>query len=167
MPSHQTQPDRTPGARRPSVRIIKPRTTSRVAILSLLTAAVAAMGLPAIWRYWRSEELVRPAQRTFSDVELEWRCSAGHTFQAAGQLGGRTCWKRNCERQAFPSTQYACSVHGSFLVQVRFENDERGTPKPARLRLPSGGWVSVEKGLKCPRCPRKLEYRGANPLDRP
>ncbi len=153
-----------PSTRRRTVRIVKQRTASRPAVISLLIAVALALLLPLAWRYWRPEEPPPPLQRTLVDVELEWKCPVGHSFRAAGQVGGRACW--TCDRTAFPVTDYTCRVHGPFEVQVRFAVGDDGVPRMASLRWPGEEWVSAEDGLPCPRCSRRLVYLKADPLGR-
>lgn len=147
------------------VRIVKPRTVSRAALVSLLAITIAALFLPAMWHVSRRErEDESPVFRTLTDVELKWKCEAGHTFRAAGQVGPRLCW--TCDRDAYPVTQRVCPVHGSFQVVVQFADGEDGVPRMSKLRFFGQDWVTVEDGLVCPRCSRRLAYQPPDPLDR-
>src|SRR3990172_1031377 len=96
--------DRAGPAPRRAVRILQPNAVRRAAIVSLLVVGAAALALFLVWRTWRTDETFVPRQRTLADVELTWRCAAGHTFPAAGQVGSRTCFY--CGQEAFHITNY-------------------------------------------------------------
>ena len=146
-----------PGRR--TVRIITRRGPSRAATISLVVAVAAAALLFFVWRIWQKEDDVSVYVRTIRDVELDWRCEGGHLFRSLGQVEPRPCWM--CGETAYPVTQYHCSVHGSFEVDVRFAENADGVATPEQLRLPGGGWVRADPGLKCPRCGKKLVRRQA------
>jgi len=152
------------GRHRRTVRILKPKSASRTARLSLVTAVGVAIVTLALWRVWRHEDDVAPPGRRLIDVELTWRCEAGHTFQAAGQLLPRQCWI--CDRQAFPLIVMYCPTHGAFDVLVRFAPGTDNVPEVAQLKLVGYRWVDAAEGLTCPRCREKLIYKGPDPLAR-
>ncbi len=145
--------------RRRTVRIITRRGPSRAATISLVVAVAVAALLFFVWRFWHKEDNVSVYVRTIRDVELDWRCDAGHLFRSLGQVEPRPCWM--CGETAYPVTRYHCSAHGSFEVAVRFAEDAEGVAKPDQLRLPGRDWVGADPGLKCPRCSKALVRRQA------
>ena len=164
MPQADSQPKKGSPARRRTVRIIKPRTTPWAAI-SLLAAAVAAMSSLAVWRLWQTEE-PQPYRRKLTDVELEWKCDAGHSFRAAGQVDPRECWK--CDPPAlaaYPIDNYVCPRGHSYEVAVRFAQGDDGAPKVTQLRLAGRDWTPIEEGLRCPRCKNRLVRKRRDPLE--
>lgn len=164
MPTLHSHPGRGASGHRRTVRIVKPRTYSKTAIISLSVLALAALCLPGIWHVSRREKpeegIVR---RELGDVELTWRCAAGHTFRAAGQVESRLCW--TCDRMSFPQTRYTCQTHGSFKAVVKFAHAEDGVPHVSEVRLIGRDWVKLSDGLKCPRCTNELIYLPPDPLE--
>lgn len=160
----QTSP-RSSSRRRRTVRIVERKPGARAATISLLIAAATALLLPGIWwLYGGKKGEVLPEPRRLADVELEWRCPAGHTFRAFGQLNPRLCLK--CDRPAHPLVNYVCPAHGPYRVMVEFGHEEQdGPPEPVRHRLVGRPWVAHDKELKCPRCGRPLAYRPAPLID--
>ncbi len=148
--------------RRHTVRIIKHRTLSRPAVISLAVTGGAALCVLALWRFWQHEDVVRPRQRSLIEWETDWKCDSGHTFRAAGQIEPRSCW--TCGKPAYPVTHYECPVHGTYEVSARFTTGADGAPKVAFLRLRGGPWIAVEEGLRCPQCSSPLQYVGNDPL---
>ncbi len=164
MPSVSSQSESGGVAsRKPSVRIAGRRSIPRATVLSLALATIAALSFPAVWRLLQSKDELRAPQRQLAEVEMEWKCSQGHTFRAAGQIGPRPCW--HCDREAYPVTLYACPVHGSTEVLVRFMLGEDGSASVQAIRLQNQPWATPEQGLTCPRCSRKLSYVGNDPLE--
>lgn len=127
-------------------------------------AVGVALTTLVLWRVWRHDESVSPPGRTLAEVELTWRCEAGHTFEAAGQVLPRQCW--TCDRLAYPLISMHCPTHGAFEVLVRFAGGTDSVPGVAQLKLPGHRWVDVDEGLTCPRCREKLIYKGRDPLER-
>lgn len=161
MPAVSKQPGGAPPRpKKHTVRIVKPRGRSRVALISLGIAASAAVLFPIGWRYWQSDEDASPRQRTWTEWQTRWRCEDGHYFYAPGQTGPRTCIHIDCEQPAYPVARYTCTQHGPFEVNVLFDLDENERPKITRLRLIGDSWVSASEGVHCPRCGRRLEYTG-------
>lgn len=163
MPAVNSQSDRGDVVRpRRTVRIVKPRTLPRTATVSLAVALGAAVCLLALWHFWQREEVVPPHQRILTEWETDWKCDDGHMFHAAGQVEPRACW--TCGKPAYPVASYKCPGHGAYEVTARFTLDDNGNPKVSHLRLPGRSWVSVEGGLRCPRCSRRLVYEGPDPM---
>ncbi|MGB2986677.1 MAG: hypothetical protein WBE26_12435 [Phycisphaerae bacterium] len=141
----------------------------RAANVSLVAAAAAAVVLLAVWRLWRTEEVVQPYRQTLANVELEWKCAAGHSFRAAGHTFDtdgltkpRLCW--TCDRAAYPVARYTCLDHGSYELAVRFAVGDDGVAKVSQVRWPGQSWVSAEEGLHCPKCNAPLVYTRKDPL---
>lgn len=153
-PTLEANSDRPSAPRRPTVRIVERRTLSRNATLSLMLALAAATVAFAAWRWWRPEPAVAVYRRSISDVELSWRCEAGHTFSARGQTSDRPC--AMCARPAYAVTAYECKTHGPIEVAVRFEADESGRSRVSHLRVHGGEWVPMETDPVCSKCDSPL-----------
>lgn len=149
--------------RRRTVRIVKHRTLPRAATVSLAITAATAVVMFVIWRTWRSENTVTVVQRTLADVELTWKCDAGHTFTAEGQVGSREC--RVCREPAYPITTYECKVHGPIEVAARFSQEPSGAARVSDHRVHGGEWVSADIGVACPRCNAPLLPKRVDPLE--
>jgi hypothetical protein len=163
MSPTSTKPGKAVAAQgRRTVRIVKSRTLSRPALISLVVACAAVVATLALWRFWQPKDIVPPAQRTLGEWETDWKCDSGHSFHAAGQTEPRSCW--TCGKPAYPVAYYHCPTHGTYETNARFKADDEGRPKVAYLRLRGGSWVSVEQGLRCPRCGQLLRYGGHDPL---
>ncbi len=147
---------------RHTVRIIRRRGPSRVALVSLISAFAAAAVLFAAWRIWRTKEVTVPYERMLADVILDYRCEAEHAFNALGQPEAMSC--PTCGRPAYPLTRYECRMHGTFEVAVRFGLDEIGRTFVSKLRLAGERWVDEKDGLTCPRCTRSLAAKLAEDL---
>ena len=128
-----------------------------------LAAASAALAFAA-WRWWQPQPAGPVYRRILSDVELAWKCRAGHSFNETGQLTERTCPK--CDQPAFPVTTYECKQHGPFEVAVRFTVDSAGNSIVSHIRFQAGDWVPVADGLPCPRCGEPLVRKPAESLPR-
>ncbi len=155
-----SQPGQAPRTHRRTVRIVKPKKTSRAAMITLIAAAAAALSFPLVWSLRQPEQVISPPRliRTW-----EWKCEGGHLFNAEFQADSRVCVQ--CGRTAYPVGWYTCHVHGSFEVMARFASDGEHGSKPTHLRLIGRKWVS-ENELFCPRCERPLVYKGKDPLER-
>lgn len=126
-------------------------------------AAGAAIALLGVMRYWRSEDVVVPAQRSVVEWQTWWKCDAGHRFYAAGRDTPRQCW--TCKRPAYPVALYTCSEHGTYDVLARVQQVQEGQHEVTHLKLPFGDWVPVGTGLVCPRCKRRLTFSPENLLE--
>lgn len=148
---------------RHTVRIVKRRIPSRTAGLSLAAVAFTAVFSFVAWRWWRSDSITQlaPPPTSFTDVEMDWRCSAGHTFAATGQTGTRGC--PQCGGAASPYAIYACEKHKAFEVQAEFAGDKEGRTGVAKFKAPGGEWTDAADGPKCPRC-GKVMVRKQDPL---
>ena len=157
---------RTPAPAAPQkrkVRIVKPRIFSRAGAVSLAMAGGAALLIIITRLLVRTEEVVRPYERTVVDYQFEWKCEQGHSFSASGQIEPRPCW--TCSQPAYPVTKFTCSTHGTFDVSVRFAKVEDGSIKPVEYRpLGTKDWVPVAEGALCPRCKRVMERVNPEPL---
>ncbi len=152
-----------PGTRRRrTVRIVRRRTPSRAAILSLLTAVSAAGVAFAAWRWWRPAPPVPFYERTIRDVELTWKCEAGHAFMAAGQVADRLC--AMCDRPAHVFTLYECRQHGVAEVTVRFTEGPDGRPKVSHFRVKKE-WIEASDPVPCPQCNVPMTRKQADPLE--
>lgn len=162
---HPSDPsgDRPHPLRKPSVRIVERRSISRAAQLSfVLTVAAAAVAFAA-WRWWQPPPRVAAVSRAVTNVDLPWRCDAGHSFVAPGQEGDRLC--ASCAMPAYPIATYECKQHGTFEVAVQFKRIAEGVFVPSRWRLGKGEWVASEAELVCPRCHVPLTRRPADPAE--
>lgn len=155
--------DRPHPARRHTVRIVRRRIPSRAALLSLLTAMAAAAVAFAAWRWWQPAPTVAVYQRTLSDVEMSWRCEAGHSFTASGQVADRPC--AMCDQPAYPVIGYECKQHGPVEVAVRFTSGPDGAPRMSQLRVNHGAWFPASDPVRCPQCGAPMVPKPADPLD--
>ncbi len=152
-----SQPGRADRGRRRAVRIVRSPRASRTAIASLGLATVAAILLLIVWRSWRTDVVVGTPGGNPPEVEMRWKCDAGHVFFAAGQASSRECW--TCGRPAYAVFDYHCKTHGVFEVAVLFSNDASGRRVPSRWRPAGRRWVETQENLRCPRCRHPLVYR--------
>lgn len=149
--------------RKPSVRIVEPRTIPRAAKLSIVMTAAAAAVAFAAWRWWQPPVTIAAAQRSVLDIDLPWRCDAGHSFVAKGQTADRLC--SSCSEPAYPVTTYECKQHGPFEVFVKLKSVADGVSVASQWRLGKTDWVSSEGELICPRCHATLVRRHADSAD--
>ena len=156
------QPGRANRRRQRKVRIVSPRSGSRAATVSIIVAGTSAILLLVVWRSWRSEDQVRPHQRALAEWETEWKCEAGHSFFAAGQVDPRSCW--TCDEPAYPLAIYRCEIDGAYQVSVMLSENGSGRAVPSRWLLAGRRWVEAEEALRCPRCGRRLLY-SKDPLE--
>jgi len=154
--------DRALLARRHTVRIVQRRTPSRAAMLSLVMAMSAAAVAFAAWRWWRPAPTVPIYQRTIKDVELSWKCEAGHSFTAPGQVADRLC--ATCDQPAYAVTSYECERHGVIEVAVRFASGD-DVPRVSQLRVGRGIWFPATDAVRCPHCDAPMVRKQTNPLD--
>jgi hypothetical protein len=157
-------PERSGIYRRPTVRIVKRRVLPRAALLSLGLAAAAAGVAFAAWRWWRPAPTGPVYRRSIEDVELTWKCEAGHPFTFPGRLTELPCTR--CGQPAFPVTAYDCPEHGSFEVAVRFAIDASGNARVSHVRFQGGEWAPVADGPRCPKCGEQLVRKLTDPLPR-
>lgn len=125
-------------------------------------ALLMAAGLPVVWVLTREQGSEPSRGRSLTDTTLQWRCDAGHSFPAAGQIGPRVCWE--CDRPAFPVATYSCPMHGPYAAYVRFAKGNDGEPYVAQVKLQGGGWV-LQESLSCPKCGKALRYTPKDPLE--
>ena len=145
---------------RRKVRIVKRKRLSRAAALSFFLGLVAAVSFPLLWYIRRpphKPEVPRQVSRNWM-----WKCDAGHTFRAGFRSATSLC--QMCDKSAYPVGWYTCRVHGSFEVAAKFERGEDGKMTPTQVRLIGRRWVTQGE-LKCPRCERRLLYKGRDPLE--
>jgi len=141
---------------------VQRRTPSRAAMLSLVLAMSAAAVAFAAWRWWQPAPIDLVYQRTINDVELNWKCEAGHYFTASGQVADRPC--AMCDQPAFPITFYECTQHGTTEVAVRFEAGPDGVPRRSQFRL-KGSWFPATDPVPCPHCNVPMVRKPTDPLD--
>ena len=127
-----------------------------------MAAGATAALLFTAWRMWRVEELDNATTRTVGDVVLLWKCEQGHSTEARGRVGTRTC--HSCGKPMYPITTYTCELHGPFEIAVQFTEDASGELQISKRRTPRGRWVDDEKDLICPRCGRPLVRKTADDL---
>jgi len=155
-PIQEARPRRT-------VRIVKKRIPTQAAALSLAAVALTAVFTFGAWRWWDSDTVSPPPapQPTLFEVELDWRCAAGHTFSATGQVGTRIC--PQCGQRAYPFAKYSCEKHGAYEVQAEFVRDAAGKTRVGRFKVSGGEWAEAGDGPRCPRCGAVME-RKLDPL---
>ena len=115
------------------VRIVRKRKLPPVAKLSLGAAAGVVVLVVLLWRLWHGNENTPVYERRPSEVEVDWRCGAGHRFSAALQLEPRRCWEVTCTERAYPVARYRCPRHGVYEVAFRFRLDEGGRVIPGSV----------------------------------
>jgi len=134
-------------------------------MISLYMALATAATLFFVWRFWRDEEPPATYQRGLTDVFLDWRCEAGHSFRMLGQVEPRLC--PTCGKRAYPVVRFQCPVHGPFEVAVRYSVNEERVAHPSQFRVGAGEWVTGEAPLTCPRCQRPLGRVRKDPFEDP
>lgn len=127
--------------------------------MAMSAAAVAF----AAWRWWRPAPTVSVYQRTIHDVELNWRCEAGHSFIAPGQVADRPC--AMCDQPAYAVTSYECANHGVVEVAVRFTFDADGATRVSKLRVGRGSWFPATDPVRCPYCDAPMIRKQTDPTD--
>lgn len=150
-------------ARRNTVRIVKRRRLSRTATISLVMAMSTAAVAFAAWRWWRPAPTVPVYRRTINDIELTWRCEAGHPFTAPGQVDDRPC--AECDRPAYVVTSYVCERHGAVEVAVRFKSGDDGVPRASQFRVGRGTWFPATDPVRCPQCQAPMVRAQTDPLE--
>jgi len=148
--------------RRRTVRIVKKWRIPSAAYVSLAAAAAAAALLLVLWRAFQTEAVPPPLLRSVRDVQVQWRCEAGHTFYSLGDVTPRPCVK--CGKDSYPVAKYRCPVHGTFDVAFEFEEQPDGRVIPVRVRAPDGPWEPFESGPHCSRCRREMTREDEDPL---
>ncbi len=128
---------------------------------SLVMAMSASAVAFAAWRWWSPAPTVPVYQRTINDVDLNWKCEAGHSFAAPGQVTDRLC--ASCDRPAFVVKQYECPQHGATEVAVRFTSDAEGVSRVSQFRVNQGTWYPAP--VRCPRCDKRMDPKQTDPLD--
>lgn len=158
------QEGRAASARQTSVRIVRHRTIPRAAWISLVVVAVAALSLFVVFLLlrWQADSAVVPHQRTLTDTRVEYKCEAGHSWKAMGQVEPPTC--AACAKPAYPVGSFVCQRHGTFEAAARFVNGPDGIPRLSELRLTGKDWVPADQGVVCPRCGRRLLRLREDPL---
>jgi len=131
-------------------------------VISLAAAVGAAVLFLIVRQALRSEETVQPFVRTFSDIEVGWRCEAGHTFPGTLQVAPRNCW--TCNAEAYPVRKAVCPVHGEAEVWVKFSVGADGTPRPSAYRSVGGDWTEAGTPPICPKCKREMHLVREDPL---
>jgi hypothetical protein len=159
--------ERPPGRK---VRIVKKRLPSKAAGLSLAAVVATSVLAFAVWRWWRTDQIPIVLPITLEDSELDWKCEAGHTFIAPGQVGGRPCpesvpGRGQCGEMAYPHTSYECPAHGPYDVKVQFGRTDSGRARPALYRVGGAPWVAAGEGPLCPRCERIMTRKDVDPLE--
>ncbi|MCH8146533.1 MAG: hypothetical protein IH987_00845 [Planctomycetes bacterium] len=153
-----------PRSRRRTVRIVEPRSTTRTAVVSFLITAAAAMFALVIWLSLRPAVVEGPVRRVLPEVDLDWRCDAGHAWRARGQIEPRVCMTKDCDRDMWPAARWSCENHHKFHVATRLELDASGFPGPVEFRLRGHKWVVAGDPLVCPKCSKFLREDVRDPL---
>jgi hypothetical protein len=143
------------------VRIKQHTPQRRTALMSLLTAAAAAVMILVGWRLWRADQPPPPTQRGIADVRVMWECPSGDRFEAPG----------SCERLACPDNSEPadilltcrCPEHGTVEVFVRYECDASGRATLSRVRYRDGAWSTPQGGVRCPVCDRRIPAHPGDP----
>ncbi len=159
-PSAQSSPA-APRHRR-TVRIVKKRQIPRAAYVSLAAAAAAAALLLVVWQAFQTAEIPPPHLRSVRDVQVQWRCDAGHTLASLGDVTPRACWK--CGKDSYPVAKYRCPVHGTYDIAFQFRERPDGRVIPVEVRAPDGPWEPFESGPHCSRCRREMTREDDDPL---
>jgi len=116
----------------------------------LLAMSAAALAFTA-WLWWRPAPTVPVYyRRTINDVELNWKCDAGHSFVARGQVADRPC--AMCDQPAFVITPFECPKHGVTEVAARFTYGADGAPRLSQYRVYQGDWFPAMDSVPCPHC---------------
>lgn len=150
---------------RRTVRIIKPRSVQRAALVTLSgIATLGFLGFLGFRLLGAGESTIVAESRRLEDVPLTWRCDAGHTFTSPGQYGSGVCPR--CAVPAYPMETFDCRQHGPVVVLVQFENRDGDEAHVARYRVMGMGRDWLENGgeLTCPRCREALTRRPRDPL---
>ena len=165
MSPHEANVAGAPRARRRTVRIVEPRSATRTAVISFLITAVAAMFALVIWLSLRSPVEEGPVQRVLTEVDVDWRCDAGHAWREKGQIEPRDCQTKDCECVMWPAAPWSCENHHRFHGAVRLELDAMGLPRPVEFRLRGHDWVVAGDPLVCPKCSKLLKEVVGDPLE--
>ena len=162
-PTEDSPVDRTRSSRRHTVRIVRRRTPSRAAMFSLVMALSASAAAFAAWRWWRPAPAAPVYHRTINDVDLNWKCEAGHYFTASGQVADRPC--AMCDQPAYVVTLFECPQHGAIEVAVRFTSGADGASRASQFRVNRGFWFPASDPVPCPQCDVPMERKPVDPLD--
>lgn len=167
MSPHEANVPGAPRARRRrrTVRIVESRSGTRTAVVSFLITAAAAMFALVIWLSLRPAVEEGPVRRVLTDVDLDWRCDAGHAWGMKGQIEPRVCQTKGCGRDMWPAARWACENHHKFDVAVRLELDGEGLPRPVEFRLRGHDWVVAGDPLVCPKCSKLLRQVVRDPYE--
>lgn len=131
---------------------------------SLLLAMSAAAVAFSAWLWWRPAPTVPVYyRRTINDVELNWKCEAGHSFVARGQVAERQC--AMCDQPAFVVTLYECRQHGTTEVAVRYTAGADSAPRVSQFRVNQGIWFPAADPVPCPHCGVPMVRKQADPLE--
>jgi len=125
-------------------------------------SGIAFLGFLAFRLIGTSNDVPIAEHRSFEEISLSWKCEAGHTFRALGNIEGGTCPK--CGAIAYPTEPFECKQHGTFAVSAKFELSDSGKPKVSQYRVLPREWVAAEVGPKCPKCLEPLDRRPRDPL---
>ncbi len=164
MSPHEANVPGAPRKRRRTVRIVEPRSATRSAVVSFLIMAAAAMFALVIWLSLHPTVEEGPVQRKLADVDLDWRCDAGHAWRLTGQIEPRVCPAKDCGRDMWPAARWSCENHHKIDVAVRLELDAMGLPRPVEFRLRGHDWVVASDSLVCPKCSKLLRQVVRDPL---
>ncbi|MBI1825903.1 MAG: hypothetical protein HY287_16225 [Planctomycetes bacterium] len=129
----------------------------------MVATSAVSVALILVWLAFRSEPEPPPVSRTLADVELTWRCEAGHVVKAAIPNGLPRC--PNCGRPMAAILSFECPKHGQLEAEAQYELDASGAPRVSRFRLDGGDWVKAGDSLTCPKCGAVLK-RTSDPLQK-
>jgi len=132
-------------------------------MLSLVLALSASAVAFTAWRWWRPTPTVSAKIRSIKDVDLNWRCDAGHSFIAKGEAGDRQCG--SCSQPAYAVTLFQCPQHGATEVAARFAAGADGVPRVSQYRVHEGIWSPATESVRCPQCGAPMFRKQADPLD--
>lgn len=165
MSPHEANVPGAPRIRRRTVRIVESGSGTRTAVVSFLITAAAAMFALVIWLSLRPAVEEGPIQRVLTEVDLDWRCDAGHAWRMTGQIEPRVCPNKDCGRDMWPAARWSCENHHKFDVAVRLELDAGGLPRPVEFRLRGHDWIVSGDPLVCPKCSKLLRQDDRDPFE--
>lgn len=165
MSPHEANVAGAPRTRRRTVRIVESRSATRTAVVSFLITAAAAMFVLVIWLSLRPAVAEGPVQRKLREVDMDWRCDAGHAWRAKGQIGPRVCQTKDCGRDMWPAAPWSCENHHKVDVAVRLELDALERPRPVEFRIRGHDWVAAGDPLVCTKCSKLLREVVRDPLE--
>ena len=151
MSSLESKGTASPPSQRHSVRIVRRRTPTQAATLSLAITAVAAAALYLTWLAWRVVETPRAvSDQVVRDLTLLYRCEAGHSFEAAARVDPYGC--PTCGKPSYAAAKFSCPTHGETWTKVKFKSSAASGFRAAAYSAAGEGWIPADLPLPCPQC---------------